>query len=587
MSEQSRFVLEPGNYTKTMVTVSESSASESWASSMHVYALLCAVVVVPLANYPDHLLWFDITPKVAALILTVGLACVTIQSDHLDHAIGGKYAATAIPLAMIAIAVLSTAFSRTPVLSLGGSNWRRVGLPAEISLAVFIILQTEALRNKPRYVIWCLRASCVALLISSIAVLLEFEGAAPLLGLRESPNVARPGGVLGSGAAFGCYATAPLFLCAALWMMDQAWFWRRIATLAGILGFVAILVSGTRAAVLGVFIGLLVSVALIKQRSTRLLVGVSFALATAAVGLAFSDHTPLSKRLEQIDVDPWGSTRLYVWGDSIRLLSAMPTFGYGLESFPRIYPTIQTEQTALGWPDAFHESAHSYLIDTVLSKGVIGLAIVFALSVSAFITFRQMPSETKPPYVFCVAGHVACLSTCVFFTPQLPTLVYMYLPACLLWASRADRGRTPQVAAVDLAIAASPPRISVSRTLLVRCLGTVFLVYAAYLVMWDSHVYEAKVLFDSGQANAAVDQFVRARRIAPPGVTAEGWFARELIRSIQRSTPRRLDPLLYESLNIWLVRRNRGWNQVRAAFQVSDRGRVRGRGKCGSRTIFS
>src|ERR1022692_714934 len=36
-----------------------------------------------------------------------------------------------------------------------------------------------------------------------------------------------------------------------------------------------------------------------------------------------------------------------------------------------------------------------------------------------------------------------------------------------------------------------------------------------------------------------------------------------------------------------LVRRNRGWNQVRAAFQVSDRGRVRGRGKCGSRTIFS
>jgi O-antigen ligase len=571
MSEQSRFVLEPGNYTKTMVTVSESSASESWASSMHVYALLCAVVVVPLANYPDHLLWFDITPKVAALILTVGLACVTIQSDHLDHAIGGKYAATAIPLAMIAIAVLSTAFSRTPVLSLGGSNWRRVGLPAEISLAVFIILQTEALRNKPRYVIWCLRASCVALLISSIAVLLEFEGAAPLLGLRESPNVARPGGVLGSGAAFGCYATAPLFLCAALWMMDQAWFWRRIATLAGILGFVAILVSGTRAAVLAVFVGLLVSVALMKQRSTRLIVGVCFTLATAAVGLAFSDHTPFSKRLEQIDVDPWGSTRLYVWGDSLGLLSAMPTFGYGLESFPRIYPTIQTEQTALRWPGAFHESAHSYLIDTVLSKGVIGIAIVLALSVSAFITFRQLPTETKPPYVFCVAGHVACLSSCVFFTPQLPTLLYMYLPVCLLWATRADRGRTLQVAAEDL-IVASPPRISVSRTLLVRCLGTVFLVYAAYLVMWDSHVYEAKVLFDSGQINAAVDQFVRARRIAPPGVTAEGWFARELIRSIQRSPSQSLDPLLYESLNISIQHEEEFENStvLLAAKMISD-----------------
>jgi len=40
-------------------------------------------------------------------------------------------------------------------------------------------------------------------------------------------------------------------------------------------------------------------------------------------------------------------------------------------------------------------------------------------------------------------------------------------------------------------------------------------------------------------------------------------------------------------LYFWLVRRNRGWNRVPAACQVSDRGRVRGRGMCGSRTIFS
>ena len=436
-----------------MVTVLGASASRSWASSVHVYALLCAVVVVPLVNVPDHLLWFDITPKVAALILTVGLACLTIQGDHLNQTIRRKCIANAIPLAMIAIAVLSTAFSRTPVLSLGGSNWRRLGLPAEISLAVFMILQTEALRNRPRCAIWCLRASCVALLISSIAVLVEFEGAAPLITFRESPNVARPGGILGSGAAFGCFATAPLFLCAALWMMDQAWFWRGTTLLTGILGFVAVLASGTRAAVLGVFVGLLVSVALMKKRSTRLLVGVCVALATAAVGLAFSDHTPFSKRLGQIDVDPWGSTRVYVWGDSIGLLSGMPAFGYGLESFPRIYPTIQTEQTALRWPSALHESAHSYFIDAILSKGFIGIAIVLALSTSAVMIFRRLPTATKPPYVFCVAGHVACLSSCLFFTPQLPTLLYMYLPVCLLWATRDDLGSMLQAAAQDSIVA--------------------------------------------------------------------------------------------------------------------------------------
>ena len=36
-----------------------------------------------------------------------------------------------------------------------------------------------------------------------------------------------------------------------------------------------------------------------------------------------------------------------------------------------------------------------------------------------------------------------------------------------------------------------------------------------------------------------------------------------------------------------LVRRNRGWTAALAACQVSDRVRVQGRGRCGSRTIFS
>jgi len=35
------------------------------------------------------------------------------------------------------------------------------------------------------------------------------------------------------------------------------------------------------------------------------------------------------------------------------------------------------------------------------------------------------------------------------------------------------------------------------------------------------------------------------------------------------------------------VRRNRGWNRVRAACQVSGRGRVRGRDRCENRKIFS
>src|SRR5690349_3339568 len=40
-------------------------------------------------------------------------------------------------------------------------------------------------------------------------------------------------------------------------------------------------------------------------------------------------------------------------------------------------------------------------------------------------------------------------------------------------------------------------------------------------------------------------------------------------------------------LSKWFVRRNRGCNRVRAACQVSGRGRVRGRDRCENRKIFS
>jgi len=51
-----------------------------WTKSLSTCALLCAVVLVPLVNTPDHLIWFDITPKVAALILMVGIAAVWMPS---------------------------------------------------------------------------------------------------------------------------------------------------------------------------------------------------------------------------------------------------------------------------------------------------------------------------------------------------------------------------------------------------------------------------------------------------------------------------------------------------------------------------
>jgi hypothetical protein len=72
----------------------------------------------------------------------VGIGVLTISRSALDRALGWNRG-TLLPTCMITTAMLGTIFSRTPLLSLGGSTWRRFGLPGEVALALFIFLQTS------------------------------------------------------------------------------------------------------------------------------------------------------------------------------------------------------------------------------------------------------------------------------------------------------------------------------------------------------------------------------------------------------------------------------------------------------------
>ena len=80
-----------GESTIRMADSPKHPARRRWASSLHTWALLCAVVLVPLVNTPDHLVWFDITPKLAVMLLMVGIATVSIPSELLDSPLTPKY----------------------------------------------------------------------------------------------------------------------------------------------------------------------------------------------------------------------------------------------------------------------------------------------------------------------------------------------------------------------------------------------------------------------------------------------------------------------------------------------------------------
>lgn len=508
------------------------------AYQVHMVALLGVIVLVPLLNVPEYFLWFDITPKVAALLSMVGLACCYIPNELLVSATR-RSVPTILSLGMLMTAIVSTLFSRAPFLSIGGSAWRRLGLPVELAFAVFLLLCTTAARTNPRYALWCLRSVVLTLLLASFAVLLEFAGA-PLL-IPPLAMEARPGGVLGSGAAFGTYATAPIFLCWTLRLLDPVSRWRMVATGTGTFASVAVLACGTRSAALGILLGALVCLTFLKRRLRLNLLRVTATLAATSM-IALSAVPAARERIDQIGDDPWGATRLDVWADTTALLATLPLFGYGLEVFPRIYPAVESEQTAGAWPDTWHESTHNYLLDTVLAKGVFGLAVAIACSVSAFCCYFQIPETARGPYAFALAAHVACLTSCMFFTPQLPTLLSLYLPVSVLWS--ATKAPDP------ISSTNGRPLLPASRVLpiLVRSLGALLLAYVACLLLWDRQVYRTKMLVEAGKIDDAVTVFMRAREIAPPGVSAEMWFSRELLANVNALTMHRLRTVLDESL---------------------------------------
>ena len=137
----------------------------------------------------------------------------------------------------------------------------------------------------------------------------------------------------------------------------------------------------------------------------------------------------------------------------------------------------------------------------------------------------------------------------MFFTPQLSTLLSLYLPTCLIWASCSNDN--DHVKAVSHALyVRRPSPLGALSTIVLRGAGLAFIVYSVCLVVWDSRVYETKVLFDSGQVDRAFEAFARARQIAPPGVSAETWFSGELFRKAHSVPSGALDQQLYYSLRV-------------------------------------
>lgn len=212
------------------------------------------------------------------------------------------------------------------------------------------------------------------------------------------------------------------------------------AAAAAVMGGTVFL-SGSRGGMLAVAVEIVIlATALIKQK-TNLRVAVSLGVFTLIlVGLlAWVGGQELNQRLatvENMHSDLSSDLRLHINHDGLQMFLRRPILGWGMGSFPIIYPEFRTFYT-----NFFVNEAHNDYLQMLVETGLAGtglmiwfLIVVYRRGVSKI---RKWPSEvTGALTLACILGCTGILvHSAVDFNLQIPANAALFYVTCTLAAA--------------------------------------------------------------------------------------------------------------------------------------------------------
>jgi O-antigen ligase len=498
--------------------------------------------LVPLLITPGALAYFDVTPKIAFLL--IGTALILLyRAQNIRRNIGNVSAILSSKLGRWWVALLAaqwlssalaTGFSTHPALSLHGGNWRRFGLLSETGLLLFVLFAGAWLAQDQgagrRNVRTLLRAGTAAGALAALYGIAQYLGWDPLLPAKayqagEGPfTIVRPPGTLGHADYFAAWLVIVAFFSLALGRMEQSR-WPKVAALAATaLVIIAIVLSGTRSAILGLSIGAIVFIIAGRPRIRARTVG--FGLASVAAFSLFFFSPPGSKlraRLHWSLEDLRGGARLLLWRDSLRMAANRPLQGFGPETFVTEFPRFESVELARAYPDFYHESPHNILLDPLTSRGLIGLLPLLALcglGVWAAFHLLRRRDPLGAPLAAALAASLVCQQFGVFI---VPTALYFYLLLTILVAT---------------AIPPAPPKpsrarwyppLTLSAAFAAAFAAAIFLgVFAIRLLVADAALALADRRIEAGDAASAAEAYRTVLKWQPAGAGSDLRYSRAM-----------------------------------------------------------
>ena len=417
--------------------------------------LLSIIVGTPLAILPGRFDTYDTTPKLTVLFLSSALLLWVPGRwwsgvvDVWQSSVGRAFYLLLILGA--ASLLCSSASSGDAWLSFAGTVWRRLGAINQ-ALLFFIAFAIAGCVYRERSVLRILMLGMEAAgAIAGIYAILQYAGWDPLIPssiytLGSSPAVVRPPATLSQATFFATFLLPAILISISFRLHETASRWKRAHEITFFTSVVALGLSGTRSALLGLAAGLCVLIYVYKARvaNWRTLVRAgSWALVLAALAAVFLFQPAgrsIRARLAQMVADRTGGPRLLVWRDSLPLLWQNPVLGIGPELFEAKFRRFESLQLARAFPDHFHESPHNFFLEAAISQGIIGFALWLSLLALAcwcgVVCCRRGDAETAAPLSASLIAMLVSLQFCpLTITNELYVLVLSAMLVAL-WALR-------------------------------------------------------------------------------------------------------------------------------------------------------
>jgi O-antigen ligase len=216
---------------------------------------------------------------------------------------------------------------------------------------------------------------------------------------------------------------------------------RNLAATAAAVMVGTIFLSGSRGGMLAIVIEVMIlGVIFVQQRrGWRTMIGIGLFVAIVAGLLIWVGGSDLTQRIASVEpshTEISGDTRSDINRDGLRMFLNKPILGWGLGTFPVVYPQFRTFHTNL-----FVNEAHNDYLQLLVETGLLGFAIMVLFVVVAFKrAIKKLKNWTSDingaAALACVLGMSGILvHSAVDFNLQVPANAVLFYVLCTVAAS--------------------------------------------------------------------------------------------------------------------------------------------------------